>query len=542
MPVLQEKYPQIEFLIQLSSFHPSLFALEPIEEIVERELDDIETVIVYGVGTGRYFDLLEPWLLAKSEREIVFVEDKIEAIAALEASGSFDRIFKSDRVKLAYKMPESSLEELAFAVISMSPTSKIEVFCTKAYRGDTFDKLSVHLFKMSFLIDAMRKETIYYSQLACNLLPNFKRIPGCFFANKMKGSFQGVPAIICGAGPSLQEEIKTLRELEHKALIFAGGSAISALSHAKVLPHFALAIDPNLEEWNCLKRNSAFEVPFIFGSRVLPKIFQAVQGDLGYVQTFSGGPMEQMVEEELGLSGFEFESDGGLPGLSVTTLAINLALHMGCDPIILCGVDLAYKDNKRYAEGVMPIHHIEARTLTCVSSSGEKVKTLAKWVMESEWISNKAKTSKAHFIDATRAGLGFEGIETRSLEEAAQNFYQRDLRGQIRLEIENSRIEGSLYKVIETLCGSNLRISLILDSIVMQLEQEKRIDDPLVILYTSDLKEELAYYKLFNGVENEIDLILKRSMPDLDLVSLAIKKYKRMQEMCQTYQNLFKLG
>ncbi len=44
----------------------------------------------------------------------------------------------------------------------------------------------------------------------------------------------------------------------------------------------------------------------------------------------------------------------GPEAFSVTTIAIALAVEMGCNPILLDGIDLAYTGMKRYAEGVMP--------------------------------------------------------------------------------------------------------------------------------------------------------------------------------------------
>ena len=527
MAALQERYPQLEFLMRLSQEAPKVFFSKEIGMLPS--LDGVEAVIVYGVGDGAYFDLLKPWLEADSKREIVFIEEDINTLIHLEKTSRFDEIFEEQRVKLAYRMPGSSEEELAFAVIGLLESSKIEVI------GASED-FREQLLRLNFFIDSMRKETLYYHKLAANLIPNLKRIPGSFFANKMKGAFRGVPAVICGAGPSLEGALKTLKELEHKALIFGGGSSIAALTHGGVLPHFAAAIDPNAQEWDCLKRNSAFDIPLFFGPRVLPKIFHAVHGDLGYVQTFSGGPLERMVEEKLGLLGSELEMGEGIPGMSVTTLNINLAIHFGCDPIILCGVDLAYTDDKLYASGVISESKIEENTLFKTNPSCKRVKTLVKWLMESEWIASRAKTASARFINATEGGLGFEGIEMAPLSTIAGAFIQRDLRGQIRAEIENSRInvKGSdIDAILSSLSCSITVVSDLLDAIVVQLQKEKRIDHPLVILYTSDLKEELAYQKLFNGIEDQ----LERVTGDSD-----IKKYKLMHHISEEYKKLFNLG
>lgn len=560
MNVLEERYPQLEFLMHIAkkekrALPAAILEAPSIDELVGYSLEEIETVIVYGIGQGGYFTLLKDWLEGSLVREIVFVEDDIQVLVSLQEKGLFSPIFSHHRVKLAYKMEGAKLEELAAEVIAMSPTNKIEVFCLKGYqktKKETFEELSLHLFKMSFMIDAARKETLYYHKLMANLIPNFYRLPGAFFANQMKGAFTDIPAFICGAGPSLENSVKSLKEVEHKGLIFAGGSTISALSNFGVLPHFAVAIDPNKEEWDCLKRNSAFEVPFIFGSRVLQGVFNLMQGDIGYVQTFSGGPVERMVEEKLGLTGYPFDTHETTFGFSVTTLCINLALHFGCNPIVLCGVDLAYTNDEHYAKGVMDkkksikSRRSDDRVLVRKNSKTQReVKTLVKWVMEAEWIAEKAKKAPAQFINATHAGIGFEGIKTESLEKVVSSLKKppTDLRGWIRAEIEEAKIKADPLQITEVLSSLKKSVDCVknlLDQLIFSLEKEKRLDHPLVILYTSDLKEELAYQKLFNGIETEIKIAIERQLPRLDKqeIQREIKKYQLMRQMSLDYQAL----
>jgi hypothetical protein len=52
-------------------------------------------------------------------------------------------------------------------------------------------------------------------------------------------------------------------------------------------------------------------------------------------------------------------SDLAKESLSITTMALSLARQLGGAPIILCGVDLAYVSNERYATGVVSAgsHH-----------------------------------------------------------------------------------------------------------------------------------------------------------------------------------------
>ncbi len=89
----------------------------------------------------------------------------------------------------------------------------------------------------------------------------------------MANATHGTPAVICGAGPSLKASAPALKELERRALIFAGGSTLSALKSLGVIPHFGIALDPNPEEHDRLLPASPLEMPFLYTNRLLPSVF-----------------------------------------------------------------------------------------------------------------------------------------------------------------------------------------------------------------------------------------------------------------------------
>ena len=58
-----------------------------------------------------------------------------------------------------------------------------------------------------------------------NVFSNFLFNHSIKKAEDLFGKFHGIPAIICGAGPSLTRHIETLKNISDRALIFGGGSA-----------------------------------------------------------------------------------------------------------------------------------------------------------------------------------------------------------------------------------------------------------------------------------------------------------------------------
>ena len=62
---------------------------------------------------------------------------------------------------------------------------------------------------------------------------------------KVKGRAQGKPAILCGAGPSLDSTMNALKTVGEKALLFGGGSALKLLENAALKCDFGAYVDPN---------------------------------------------------------------------------------------------------------------------------------------------------------------------------------------------------------------------------------------------------------------------------------------------------------
>ena len=77
--------------------------------------------------------------------------------------------------------------------------------------------------------------------------------------------------------------------------------------------------------------------PLIYGTRLHPEALDTMEGPLGYLQTQTGGVIEVWCEDELGLKRWGRKIQWPEEAMSVTTVAIDLAQSMGCNPIILAG-------------------------------------------------------------------------------------------------------------------------------------------------------------------------------------------------------------
>ncbi len=196
----------------------------------------------------------------------------------------------------------------------------------------------------------------------------------------LKGAFKGVPALIVGAGPSLEKNRHLLKEFEKRALIFAGGSALNVID---VEPHFAASIDAEAP-YRQFKMHPFSETPFCYQSRMNRDNFSLVHGEKLLFPDSSSEAINWVHEEE--------RFDGGW---TVGNFLTAVAVHLGCSPIIFVGMDLCYEKGRKYAqiEADLPEGLIEARGAI----------TQKDWLMSAQWTEELAKGR--HFFNATEGGI-----------------------------------------------------------------------------------------------------------------------------------------
>jgi hypothetical protein len=540
---LLERYPELLFLLSYTPYTPSEPYPGNIAEEIERfqsklRLDGVDILYIYGIGLGHHYAALKSWLKERRERRIIYLEDELGALAALLHSEHAEELLYDSQVVVHFiantKQIQQHLEELSASY----PCDRIEIKAIESYQKNKkrrFHQIRLKLHRLSTVHHAILTEALYTHRMLSNLLRNIRLWPSSFLAGGLKGKFRNIPAIICGAGPSLQSSLPHLRGLHDHALIIAGGSTIAALSNQGIQPHLGIAIDPNAEEFDRLKIASSYEMPLIYGTRLQPDVFNTTNSERGYLISDTGGPCERYFEKQMELEGDPIGPELGSEALSVTTLAIALAVEMGCSPILLNGIDLAYSEQNRYAEGIMPSSKINLDEKRREKKSPEKllkrkdihghyVHTLVKWVMESDCIAAYAKAHPdTHFVNVSAKGLGFPGIPNVPFSEAISQLHSSyDLRAlvhaetqKLKLPLSSQRVARELKEVGESL----LRLGSIAQAMIEELEKVKdlfpfgQVAFPTgkMTILEIDFQEEKAFQCLFPTVGPALDTLLARA-------------------------------
>ncbi len=518
--------PSIDFHLAFTPYTPLKQTQEPVSNLDSwkslLQTTTARALYLYGLGSGHHLETVLEWLKADPTRLLIVLEDDLAVIAAAAQRPGITSLLTHPQIHLRY--------------ISGSLDETLEE-CARDFPVDSIDLVALKKKPKNLLLNLLRKTALWHASfteslqshfLAKNIWESLRQWPRSCLVNNWKGLFEKIPVIICGAGPSLAAAVPMLKQVKDQALLIAGGSAIRALHHFGIKPHLAMAIDPNEREYDCVKGETPYTTPLLYGSRLCSLVFELFKGPLGYLSTTTGGPLEAYFEEMAGITAPPVGPDMGRESLSVTTLAVSLASFLGCDPITLVGVDLAYSDKSHYAhkkgsidlEKLREEKHVTEQLLWRKGKNGDRVPTLTKWIMEAATLSSYAKKHKdKHFIDASQDGLPLPGFVRGSIElKGIYNISQRlekVFTGPKLPHLSNAEIVESLQR-----CAS--------------LCQKLSLGEGVAALHETELEEELAYRLLLAPIHRAINHCFSR-------VSGPEKKWNFLREAAFLYSSSQKL-
>lgn len=511
--------------------------------IADLKLDALQLIYLYGVGLGEIYDVLKTWLEDEAHSLVLF-ESNLAQIAALLATERGDAIMHHPRVWLYFL--DSDMQSVVKAT-EFFMGLKYATIASSHYQNLS-PKLALNFkTKIEYCSNARIGFLAEYRSWGYGFFYNYLRNlflwPRSFLSSTLFNRFQGVPAIICGAGPSLAKQGALLKELRDRALIFAGGTAMNGVNAFSLLPHVGVGIDPNMAQLSRIIMNLAYETPFFYRNRIYAHALKRVHGPLLHIPGSSGYRIAEYFERELGLASVDVSE-----GHNVINFSLSIAAAMGCYPIILVGVDLAYTGGDSYSSGVIshPIHHqkelfhtknFDEELVLRNDIYGNPVTTLWKWVNESLWFGSvAAEHQEMQMINATEGGIGFHGVPNMSLRDVAAKFLNKPYDFDLMLfgEIQDAPMPPSVTSKNIILALENLSESLkrsveLLGSISAE---EPHKSKESVSSAREQLEKEIAYTYVLADFKSAFENVKKKELwrleSDKTLMDLETWETKRV--------------
>lgn len=398
----------------------------------ENTHSDAASVVLCGLGLGYHVAALEAALhrplIVVIERDLSMLKS---ALCVSDFSGLLDRgrlllLTADDRVELTARLkPHQTTIMLGCRVLALPHTARCGAEFYARARAVVADFAAVGRMHLTTLL---RNARITARNIAMNL-PTYLDHPG---VEALEGRARGFPAILVAAGPSLARNVDQLAALQDRAVLIAVQTVYKPLLARGIDPHFVTSLD-----FHEVSRRFFSDLP-----RPSRAALVAEPKATWHVPDCFPGPRHLLHAGLIDDLLLECAPRRGRlrAGTTVAHLSFYLAEHLGCDPIILIGQDLAYCDGLYYPPG-LPIERIwqpeMSRFQTIEMKQWERVargRPIFKKVRDihgrevytdeqlftyAEQFQADFRACRARVIHAGEGGMRLDGCEIVTLRDAA---------------------------------------------------------------------------------------------------------------------------
>jgi len=394
-------------------------------------LNHINTLVVLGFGVGTHVRELAERIQKKTL--LLVIDPDIATFKALLKVIDLTPILKTSNVKLAIGEPPAYAVRYRiddYYKVNTIPDITVAEHKPSVKKYPEYYKKIKELLEESTIIGRQNLATLvesaslWQNQILSNISIIIKS-PGL---KTLFGRFPNVPAIIVGAGPSLDKNVAYLKNAKDKALIICVDTALRTLVTYDIKPDLVVTIDATTKNYNYyLKDMDLSDMYLIAGPAVYPEVMSSFAPKI-FVSSF-GHPLLEWIETFIGVKGTI--KLGG----SVSTAAFDLARRCGSNPIVFVGQDLAFTNDKIYTSGVKEerIKEVEAVMPTAdiiwvEDIYGGKVKTTQSMWTWIKWFEHQiSEIPHVLCIDATEGGAKIQGTKIMTLKEVIENYCQKPL-------------------------------------------------------------------------------------------------------------------
>ncbi len=261
-----------------------------------------------------------------------------------------------------------------------------------------------------------------------NVLANFPLLSRAKSIDRLQCQYSRTPAVVCGAGPSLHNDIEQLKKMYNKIILIATDSAVKVLVRENIDPHFIVSIDPQPINYYYLNDYQGMAKFIIDPSSCYLNVRNIPVNALYY--TGATIPITEKLFELIDKKPSKLAAGG-----SVSTVALDLAIKLGADPIFLLGQDMAFSYQQAHVRGsaieeywsfstnrVHTAETLNAQQLTALEQirlpgiEKKNVVSNMKFEMLYRWYNKQGEIYKNRVINSTSAGVKIENMIHRKLE------------------------------------------------------------------------------------------------------------------------------
>lgn len=532
--------------------------------------------LIYGLGLGYLFQIAS----SVSKGLVILYEPNLDILYNTFSLVDFSADLSKSNVYVF-----NDFEKLQnFLVEKATNNSYIEIASLPSYRElykDVFDSQikALELAYGSVLLDYTFKQKKLY-RATYNTIRNIPELVKEIPINNLENCYKDKTAIIVSAGPTLSENIEVLKSVQNKAIIFAVGPALKTLIKNDIKVDFLCIVEAN----NCSKQVSGLDlsdINLIVEPFTHPMI-HSLPAKQRYLHVSSNMPPSEYWGKMSGI-----DTEGYLTQGTVSYMALNTAIKMGCSKIILVGQDLAYiegqcyskdsayselecryneqaqkyevapKDYEKYRDSLSASDDVEIRTKVATerlkilnkslysvkSINGAMIPTEAGYAAFIQQFSDYAKSlNDIKLINTSLKGAQIDGFENVSLAEAVKDLTTIDKSiPKIELDYDVEQIKEHLLRLKNNLkeyknlaeesCKTASRLN-------MDWKRHRTIDKNLLL----KIRALIETYTKMNDVNNTENEIFRYATAQYEMELNSFLKTIKNYDMTTTPQVITKLN
>ncbi len=412
-----------------STFNPITEA----EIILEQYTDNsaYEHIVFYGTGLGYH---IRAFMDKYPKKKYYIYEPSLPLLYEFLSLNDLNRQIEC----IGYGSEITSME--AFMLTIMQKSKKyVQIIDLPAHKNIFRDEYSQFISSFQKIVKSNRFEVrtdfTFQKQWVLSAMNNYPHILESNNILEYANLFKGKTAIIAAAGPSLTEDMENLRFIKENGLayIFSVGSAINAFLKHGFYPHAACSYDPQLEEYD-----SVFHKLLEENITEIPLLFASTTGTA--VSKYPGDKLHMIINQDTLAPHYLKLFDGRRPFIvhdapTISAVTLELLYLLGFSTIVFAGQNLAFLNDKEYAEGIDYRSYQNDKSNVVEDVYGKDVYTNESFnVFRNSIETYIANMAEVKFINSTKGGAKIEGAEFIPLEEL------------IRQELKERVVDDDWYK------------------------------------------------------------------------------------------------
>lgn len=379
-------------------------------------------ILVFGIGAGHH--IFELYRRISKDSRIIVIEHHLKILINTLSNRDFTELIDSGKVVFATGKIEDIKKQLIFYLAHNMHyiSSNVQIYCLPNLdRIDSENNFEL----VQFVRNYIRTNVYSFGNLIedtvlglNNTLINIEHLMQSTPIERLAQYYEGKPAVIVSAGPSLEKNMHLLKEVQGKALILACDASVKALLDIGVKPDAMLSLERIQATYDYFYKDKQYpEDIVLIGAQLLwPNIFDEYKGKKLVIQ--KPEEFSQWINSYTENSMFDL-------GMSVATLSYAVARNLNCNPIILIGQDLAYTDGKRHSKETEYQQDEDASPAQIMIEGidGEMLPSLEVFRLFRDWFERVVLMyPETELIDATEGGALIKGCTYMTFREAIDKY------------------------------------------------------------------------------------------------------------------------